>query len=56
MKVNRDLPRQTPRTPIECELAAKLEARELAEEQRLERSRRAVEVEGQSIEQPGEQL
>ena len=44
MKVNRDLPRQTPRTPAERELAAKIEAREAAEEQRLARLKRDTEA------------
>ena len=44
MKINRDLPRQIPRTPVEQELAAKIEAREAAEEQRLERLKRDTEA------------
>jgi hypothetical protein len=58
MKINRDLPRQIPRTPVEQELAAKIEAREAAEEQRLERSKRTVEVEAEVAAESntGEQL
>ena len=45
MKINRDLPRQIPRTPTERELAAKIAAREAAEEEeRIARSKRATEV------------
>ena len=43
------LPRQTPdpRKRIEIELQAKIDARLAAEEQRLERSKRTVEVEAE---------
>jgi len=42
MKINRDLPRQIPRTPVEQELAAKIEAREAAEDQR--KAKQAAEI------------
>jgi hypothetical protein len=53
MKINRDLPRQTPRTDAELELLRKIEAREQAED--AARLKRAKEVEADVAERSNEQ-